>query len=313
VLDEDVSSPETRERAKRGDAPRTRTASDETGWHYERVHPERPTRPSGRAGKRAPRPSVTGAGEDELPTGVVDEIAAAVGVKQAKRVTDRLAVATRAYARDRYVEAARITKPLAEQVPESAATRELHGLVCYRLGRWRQAITHLEAARTLTGGDPDQIPVLMDCHRAMGHHRRVGDLWDELRAASPPADVLVEGRLVRAESLAESGDLQGAIALLSDAGAARSLRRPAERHVRQWFVLADLYERAGDVPMARTLFARVVAADPELADAAERLRALGAPRRTSRSRASGSRSSGSRTSGSPASRSRGASGAKRPR
>jgi predicted TPR repeat methyltransferase len=119
--------------------------------------------------------------------------------------------------------------------------------------------------------------------------------------------------LVRAESLAESGDLQGAIALLSDAGAARSLRRPAERHVRQWFVLADLYERAGDVPMARTLFARVVAADPELADAAERLRALGAPRRTSRSRGSGSRDPGGRTLGSRDARSRGASGAKRPR
>ena len=70
---------------------------------------------------------------------------------------------------------------LVDQVPESAAARELHGLVCYRLGRWREAVRHLEAARTLSGGDPSQLPVLMDCHRAMGHHRRVEALWDELR------------------------------------------------------------------------------------------------------------------------------------
>ena len=89
---------------------------------------------------------------------------------------------------------------------------------------------------------------------------------------------------MRAETLADSGEVERAIALLAGAGAARNLRSPAERHVRQWFVLADLYERAGDIPMARTLLARVVAADPELGDAAERLRSLGAPRRSARRR-----------------------------
>jgi hypothetical protein len=39
--------------------------------------------------------------------------------------------------------------------------------------------------------------------------------------------------------------------------------------------LADLCERAGDAPRARELFRRVVAVDPGLADAAERLQALG--------------------------------------
>ena len=107
--------------------------------------------------------------------------------------------------RDRYPEALRITRDLVDEVPESAAARELHGLVCYRLGRWREAVKHLEAARTLSGGDPSQVPVLMDCHRAMGHHRRVEVLWNELRVASPSADVLVEGRLVLAENLAETG------------------------------------------------------------------------------------------------------------
>jgi tetratricopeptide (TPR) repeat protein len=104
-------------------------------------------------------------------------------------------------------------------------------------------------------------------------------LWKELRAASPSADVLVEGRLVLAADLADRGELSGAIDLLTSAGAARHLRNPADRHIRQWYVLADLYERAGDVPLARDLFARVLDADPGLADAAERLASLGSPKR----------------------------------
>ena len=133
--------------------------------------PSRPVRPTGASTER--RTAELLPVGDGLPPGVAEEISAAVGAARGKRISERLASAARAYARDRYTEAARITRALAEEVPESPATRELHGLVCYRLGRWRQAITHLEAARALTGGDPDQIPVLMDCHRALGHRRRV--------------------------------------------------------------------------------------------------------------------------------------------
>jgi tetratricopeptide (TPR) repeat protein len=215
--------------------------------------------------------------DETLSSEVEAELVAAVGRGRAPSLRNRLTAASRAYARDRYEEAQRITRQLVREAPESAAVRELHGLVCYRLGRWREAVTHLEAARA-RNDDPSQLPVLMDCHRAMGHHRRVDALWGELRAASAPADVLVEGRLVLAEDLAERGEPEAAIALLSSAGGARNLRRPADRHVRQWYVLADLHERVGDVPTARALFARVVAADPELADAADRLRALGSPR-----------------------------------
>jgi hypothetical protein len=88
---------------------------------------------------------------------------------------------------------------------------------------------------------------------------------------------------VAAASLADGGDLSGAIGLLSGAGVARALRNPADRHLRQWYVLADLYERAGDLPRARQLFGRVVEADPEAYDAAERLDQLG-PARTGRPR-----------------------------
>ncbi len=250
----------------------------------------RPARSPERSGTTNRRPSPTPDRSDEvLPPEVLEELAGAVGRAKAGKVADRLAAAARAYERDRYFDALRITRDLVDHVPESAAARELHGLVCYRLGRWREAVKHLEAARTLSGGDPSQIPVLMDCHRAQGHHRRVEALWNELRASSPSADVLVEGRLVLAEDLAEVGKLDDAILVLATAGGARNLRNPGDRHLRQWYVLADLYERAGDVPRARELFARVASADPDLADASQRLLALGTPRRRARRGATGGR------------------------
>jgi tetratricopeptide (TPR) repeat protein len=229
-----------------------------------------PGRPSARGATPAPRPKEAG-----LPAEIVNELAAAVGRDQAAKLGDRMAAAARAYERDRYAEAFRLTRGLVEQVPESSAARELHGLVCYRIGRWTQAITHLEAARALGGDDMSQLPVLMDCHRALHRHRRVAALWEELRASSPSPDLLVEGRVVLASDLADQRKLGAAVEVLASAGAARNLRHPGERHIRQWYVLADLYERAGDVPHARELFGRVAAADPELADAAERFVALG--------------------------------------
>jgi tetratricopeptide (TPR) repeat protein len=286
VLDETAAESAGREREpKRGrpsSGPRA-TKPDEV-WIFEAVvddAPRRGRRPA--TATAAAEPDAAGGvgrpvrptKESALPSEVVNELAAAVGQDHATKLSERMAAAARAYERDRYTEAFRITKKLADDVPESAAARELHGLVCYRLGRWTQAIGHLEAARLLGGDDISQLPVMMDCHRALHRHRRVAALWDELRTNSPSPDILAEGRMVLASDLADQHKLNAAVDVLASAGAARNLRHPSDRHVRQWYVLADLYERAGDAAHARELFGRVAAADPELADAADRYAALG--------------------------------------
>jgi thioredoxin-like negative regulator of GroEL len=53
------------------------------------------------------------------------------------------------------------------------------------------------------------------------------------------------------------------------------VRKPQEHHLRLWYALANLYEQAGDVPRARSLFGRLAAADPTFADVLDRLDALG--------------------------------------
>src|SRR5207249_1847774 len=83
---------------------------------------------------------------------------------------------------------------------------------------------------------------LADCHRALGHWPEVAALWEELRAASPGAEVVTEGRIVAAGALADQGQVRAAIRLLRK-GAEPS--RPKWFHPRLWYALADLYERAG--------------------------------------------------------------------
>jgi tetratricopeptide (TPR) repeat protein len=85
---------------------------------------------------------------------------------------------------------------------------------------------------------------------------------------------VTEGRIVAAGSLADRGDIRGAIRLLEKAP--RPRRRPRLHHLRLWYALADLYERAGDLPRARELFRLVLDADPRFGDVPERLAGLGA-------------------------------------
>lgn len=204
---------------------------------------------------------------------------AALGATERHRETlvSKTTDASSAYDRARFQDAARLAKQVAAEVPSVPAVRQLAGLAAYRAGRWREAVRQLEAYGELAD-DVDHVPALMDCYRALGRRTKVADLWSELRQRSPGPDVLAEARIVAAATLADSGDLEGAIALLASAGAGKALRNPSARHVRQWYVLGDLYERAGDLPRARELFERVYRTDPEAYDVADRLAGLGGGR-----------------------------------
>ena len=228
----------------------------------------------GRGARRFAPEEVPGAARRarKVPEDVTAEIETAAGARRAPNLARRLADATRAYERDRYEDARRILKQLAADVPASAAVRELYGLTLYREGRWREALRHLEAFHELTGSY-DQHPTMADANRALRRHAEVELLWDELREASPSADLVAEGRIVAAGSRADQGDLPGAIRMLE--GASRKVSRPKEHNLRLWYALADLYERAGEVPAAREVFLRILRQDRSFFDTAERLAALG--------------------------------------
>jgi tetratricopeptide (TPR) repeat protein len=212
------------------------------------------------------------AGKPRLPADVESELEGVVGSRRARQFGDQLASARRAFGRERYDEARRVLARLVKDAPDAPSVRELYGLTLYRLERWKQAAVELEAFLALTGS-PDQLPVLADCYRALGRYDRVEELWTELKEASPSGPLVAEGRIVAAGAKADQGDLRGAIDLLERS--ATTPKRVRDHHLRLWYALADLYDRAGDTPRARALFQRIRDVDPNFADVGTRLGSLG--------------------------------------
>ncbi|MEX2253799.1 MAG: tetratricopeptide repeat protein [Acidimicrobiia bacterium] len=204
--------------------------------------------------------------------GDVESEIGGLGGRRAEYLLGQLMQAADAYAHDRDWEALRVIRPVRDALPDAPSVRELTGLVQYRLGHYRAAAKELEAFVELTNS-VEQHPVLMDCARAQKRWRRVDELWEELAAASPDPDLMTEGRIVVAGSLADRGRLGDAIALLSRK--ADGVKRPRPDHLRLWYALADLEERAGNTARARALFDRVSAVDRDFADIEVRLRAIG--------------------------------------
>jgi tetratricopeptide (TPR) repeat protein len=222
--------------------------------------------------RRRPKPERGTGRKTEITPDIAAEISRSVQQGRGPRVSQRLKQAADAYNHDRYEDARRLLKPLSEIAPTVPAVRELYGLTLYRLGRYRDAAKELRVYADITT-EVDQHPVLADCYRALKRWKPVDELWDELRQASPSAAIVAEGRIVTAGARADRGDIPGAIALLEAAKA--EPKRPRDHHLRIWYALADLYERAGDVPKARRLFGRIAAHDPEFFDVRERLRTVG--------------------------------------
>ena len=192
-----------------------------------------------------------------------------LGAERGKWALRRVTMAADAFAREYHQDALRELKPVMDtEAADVAEVRELYGLVLYRLRRWRAAARQLEIFATLTRSC-EQAPVLADCYRAMERWDRVDELWDELRRDSPSADLVTEGRIVAAGALADRGRLTEAVALLADGW--RTPRNPQEFHLRRAYALADLYDRGGDQPAARRLFAWIDRNAPDFADTSDRL------------------------------------------
>ena len=244
------------------------------------------TRPSRSGEARIPKTK-------SLPTdvaAVIREAAGAATQRQRDYLVRRAEQAIAAYEAGRYQESLRLAKSVLNQAPKVLAILDAAGLSAYRLGHWREAIRFLSTSAEITG-DNGHVPVLMDCYRALGRTSKVAELWTELRRGSASTEVVAEARIVGAGALADTGDVGGAISLLASGGTVKTLRNPAERHIRQWYALADLYERAGDAPRARELFTRVARVDRDAYDVQARLEALGRQKNIRRRTQSTSRKS----------------------
>ena len=191
----------------------------------------------------------------------------------ADRAIERLARALHAFEAHRYSESRKLIMPLLSQVVGLAIVHEVAGLSMYRLGRWQDAADQLEIARGIKPGEVVNHPVLADCYRALRRYEKVTELWESMKLLSPPAALLAEGRIVAAGALADQGELQSAVRMMTHGTS--DPHKVQEHHLREWYVLADLYDRAGDVASARRLFLKIQNSDAKFADVADRLNTLG--------------------------------------
>lgn len=192
--------------------------------------------------------------------------------RRAARLTERLGQAQDALDRERFDEARRIAQSLLRELGNVAAVHEVLGLTSYRTGRWKQAVAELEAAQALHPS-VELLPVLADAYRALRRWDDVERIWTEVREISPAPDVLAEARIVAAGAQADRGDLKAALRIMGRAGDVP--KRVRDHHLRQWYVLGDLHDRAGNPIEAIRYFELVASHDRDFVDVVDRLRALG--------------------------------------
>ncbi len=223
-----------------------------------------------------------------LPTDIAADVRKAFlgTATQREKMVAFLTRAAEAYDRHRYEEALRLGRIVSDAVPGVAAVRELTGLAAYRAQRWNMARIHLQAHFVLTD-EEQHLPLIMDCDRANRKWRLVEKVFAQLEEHRPTAEVLTEGRIVLAGAWSDQRKYSQAIDLLVRAGGTKNLKNPSDRHIRLWYALADLFDRAGDAVSARELFARIALVDPEAYDVSARLEELGsgAPRKQRKRRA----------------------------
>ena len=194
-----------------------------------------------------------------------------VAPSTATKLQRRLAEAAVAFEAERFADAERLLDSIDRLAPGIPEVHELRGLTHYRSSRWGKAIKDLERFNELTNST-EQHPVLADCNRAMKRWTRAEELWHELGEASPSPELVEEGRIVQAGVLADRGRLQDAIRFMERAPKVKG--KPGLHHLRRWYVMADLYERAGDNSRARRVFTDIAKAEPDFGDAAERAAGL---------------------------------------
>ena len=152
-----------------------------------------------------------------------------------------------------------------------AAVREANGLVAYVAGEWSEALAELRAARRISG-DPDHLPVMADCERALGRPEKALAMADDPDAGRLPAPARVELLIVCSGARRDLGQPQAAAHML-EVGALTGPVKPWTARLR--YAYADALLALGREDPAREWFARAAEVDEEgETDADERLLAL---------------------------------------
>ena len=153
-----------------------------------------------------------------------------------------------------------------------AVVREATGEAAYAAGHYAEALAELRAAKRMNGAT-DYLPIMADCHRALGQPEQALKLAKSPSVANFKPAAKAEMTLVEAGARRDMGQLDAALRTLE---LAPLMSRSRESWVvRLRYAYADTLEAAGRDTEALTWFHRTHAVDSdEITDSAARAEAL---------------------------------------
>lgn len=149
-----------------------------------------------------------------------------------------------------------------------AVVREATGEAAYAAGHYAEALAELRAAKRMNGAT-DYLPIMADCHRALGNPEQAIKLAKSPSVANFSTEAKAEMTLVEAGARRDMGQLDAALRTLELAPLTSKSRSSWVVRLRYYY--ADTLEAAGRDSDALAWFHRTHAIDSdETTDAAER-------------------------------------------
>jgi tetratricopeptide (TPR) repeat protein len=153
-----------------------------------------------------------------------------------------------------------------------AVVREATGEAAYAAGHYAEALAELRAAKRMNGAT-DYLPIMADCHRALGQPEQALKLAKSPGVANFRSEAKAEMTLVEAGARRDLGQLDAALRTLELAPLQSQSREPWV--VRLRYAYADTLEAAGRDTDALAWFHRTHAVDSQdVTDAAERAESI---------------------------------------
>lgn len=153
-----------------------------------------------------------------------------------------------------------------------AVIREALGEAAYAAGHYSEALAELRAAKRMNGAAA-YLPIMADCHRALGQPEQAIKLAHSPSVANFEAPAKAEMTIVEAGARRDMGQLDAALRILEQAPLNNKSRESWV--VRLRYAYADTLQEAGRDKDALTWFHRTYAIDSdEITDAAVRAEAL---------------------------------------
>jgi tetratricopeptide (TPR) repeat protein len=150
--------------------------------------------------------------------------------------------------------------------------REATGEAAYAAGHYAEALAELRAAKRMNGATA-YLPIMADCHRALGKPQEALKLAKSPSVVNFPTEAKAEMTIVEAGARRDLGQLDAALRTLELAPLTSKSRAPWV--VRLRYAYADTLEAAGRDQDALTWFHRTHAIDSEqLTDADARAEAI---------------------------------------